>query len=53
MPEILRLSDQGKFGAAYALAEKAEKSIPGDASLAKLWPVISYQAISRDDTAEE
>ena len=28
---------------AYSLAVKAEKSIPGDPALAKLWPVISYQ----------
>jgi eukaryotic-like serine/threonine-protein kinase len=43
VPEISRLADQGKFGDAYALAVKAEKSISGDAALAKLWPVISYQ----------
>jgi cephalosporin-C deacetylase-like acetyl esterase len=42
MPEISRLYEQGKLGEAYALAVKAEKSIPGDSSLAKLWPVISY-----------
>ncbi len=43
VPEISRLSDQGKFGDAYALAVKAEKSISGDTALAKLWPAISYQ----------
>jgi len=43
LPEIQQLSDQGKFGAAYALAEKAEKSIAGDSALAKLWPSITYQ----------
>src|SRR6202140_1894268 len=43
VPEISQLYDQGKFGAAYALATKAEKSIPGDRGLTKLWPVISYQ----------
>ena len=43
MPEISRLADQGKFGDAYAIAVKAEKSISGDPALAKLWPVISYQ----------
>jgi eukaryotic-like serine/threonine-protein kinase len=43
VPEISQLADQGKFPAAYALASKAERSIPGDPSLAKLWPVISYQ----------
>ena len=43
VPEISKLADQGKFGDAYALAVKAEKFIPGDPALAKLWPVISYQ----------
>jgi formylglycine-generating enzyme required for sulfatase activity/dienelactone hydrolase len=43
VPEISQLYDQGKFGAAYALAVTAEKSIPGDRALTKLWPVISYQ----------
>jgi eukaryotic-like serine/threonine-protein kinase len=43
VPEISQLSDQGKFGAAYALASKAEKFIPRDLTLARLWPVISYQ----------
>src|SRR5207237_9812796 len=42
LPEMSKLSDQGKFGAAYALAVKAEKSISGDIALAKLWPAISY-----------
>jgi predicted esterase len=42
VPEISQLYDQGKFGAAYSLAVKAEKSIPGDRTLAKMWPVISY-----------
>ena len=37
------LSDQGSYIAAYGLAVKAEKSIPGDPTLAKLWPKISYQ----------
>ena len=43
VPEISQLADQGKFGDAYALAVKAEKSIADDPALAKLWPVISYQ----------
>jgi serine/threonine protein kinase/formylglycine-generating enzyme required for sulfatase activity/dienelactone hydrolase len=43
VPEISQLADQGKFGEAYSVAVKAEKSIPGDPALAKLWPVISYQ----------
>jgi eukaryotic-like serine/threonine-protein kinase len=41
LPEISKLSDQGKVGDAYALAVKAEKSISGDAALAKLWPAFS------------
>lgn len=43
VPQISQLADQGKFGAAYDLATKAEKLIPGDPSLEKLWPLISYQ----------
>ena len=42
IPEASRLADQGKFGDAYALAVKAEKSIPDDPGLTKIWPVISY-----------
>lgn len=37
------LSDQGKYMTAYSLAVKADKAIPGDPALAKLWPKISYQ----------
>jgi eukaryotic-like serine/threonine-protein kinase len=37
------LSDLGRYVDAYLLAVKAEKSIPGDPALAKLWPRISYQ----------
>jgi len=43
LPQISQLADQGKFGEAYALAVKAEKFIPGDPTLAKQWPVITYQ----------
>ena len=43
VPEISRLYDEGKYGAAFVLATRAEKAIPGDPALAKLWPVISYQ----------
>jgi serine/threonine protein kinase/formylglycine-generating enzyme required for sulfatase activity/dienelactone hydrolase len=42
LPQISQLADQGKFPQSYALAIQAEKSIPADPSLAKLWPVISY-----------
>jgi cephalosporin-C deacetylase-like acetyl esterase len=43
VPEISQLYDQGKFGAAFALAAKAQKAIPDDPALNKLWPLISYQ----------
>jgi serine/threonine protein kinase/cephalosporin-C deacetylase-like acetyl esterase len=43
LPEIARLTEQEKRGQAYALALKAEKYIPGDPTLAKLWPQISFQ----------
>ena len=43
VPEISQLADQGKFGAAYALATKADRLIPRDPALAKLWPTISYE----------
>ena len=37
-PEISQLYDQGKYGQAFELATNAEKAIPGDPALAKLWP---------------
>lgn len=43
LPEIAQLYDQGKFGGAFAEATRAEKAIPGDPALVKLWPLISYQ----------
>jgi formylglycine-generating enzyme required for sulfatase activity/predicted esterase len=46
VPEVSGLAEQGRFaefGEAYALAVKAEKAIPDDPVLAKLWPQISYQ----------
>jgi eukaryotic-like serine/threonine-protein kinase len=43
LPEISRLADHRKFGDAYAVGVKAEKSIADDLTLAKMWPVISYQ----------
>ena len=49
LPEISRLSDQGKFDQAYALALKAEKFIPDDPVLAKLWLSVSY-LVSIDST---
>jgi len=49
VPEITRLADLAKFKDAYALALRAEKAIPDDSQLKKLWPVISNQ-ISLDST---
>jgi eukaryotic-like serine/threonine-protein kinase len=43
VPEISQLADEGKFGPAYELAEKAEKLVPHDPALAKLWPAITYE----------
>jgi hypothetical protein len=43
IPQIMQLADQENLPGAYALAVKAEKSIPDDPALAKLWPSISYQ----------
>src|SRR5208283_4009936 len=43
IPQVSQLYDQGKYGAAFALATRAEKAVPNDPALAKLWPVISYQ----------
>jgi cephalosporin-C deacetylase-like acetyl esterase len=51
VPEVSRLYDEGKYGAAFALATRAEKAVPNDPALAKLWPVIAY-AISIDSTPE-
>src|SRR5580698_5744692 len=43
LPQISQLADQGKFGEAYALALKARKFLPEDPTLAKQWPIITYQ----------
>jgi len=46
IPEVSRLSEQGRFGEfgeAFALATRAEKLLPNEPTLTKLWPVISYQ----------
>lgn len=42
VPTIQQLFDETRFNEAYAMAERAEKAIPGDPDLKKLWPVISY-----------
>ena len=51
LPQISQLYDQSKYGEAFALASRAEKAIPDDPALAKLWPVISYEVTI--DTAPE
>jgi serine/threonine protein kinase len=42
VPEILRHADEENFSEAFALATKAQKFIPDDPELAKVWPRISY-----------
>jgi serine/threonine protein kinase/formylglycine-generating enzyme required for sulfatase activity/predicted esterase len=42
VPEISRLADEEKFSEAFSLATKAQKFIPDDPELAKVWPRISY-----------
>ncbi len=49
VPQASQLGDQGKYGDAFVLAVKAEKSIPNDPGLTKLWPIISYP-LSLDTT---
>ena len=52
IPQITDLYDQGKYGAAFELATKAEKAIPGDPALEKLWPVISYDIFLETNTPD-
>jgi hypothetical protein len=42
-PEISRLADRQEFIAAVDLASQAERYLPGDPDLARLWPMISRQ----------
>ncbi len=49
IPEVTRLADLGRYDDAYALAVRAEKAIPDDPQLKKLWPVICNQ-ISLEST---
>jgi len=51
LPKIAQLADEGRLPETYELAAQAERSIPGDPTLAKLWPAISYQLSA--DTAPE
>jgi predicted esterase len=41
LPEISRLIDEQQYAVAFALAQQAERYIPADARLLKLWPVMS------------
>ncbi len=41
LPQIIQLIDNSKYTAAYALAEQAEKYIPADPALERLWPEMS------------
>ena len=43
IPEILQLSNDGDFAAAFQLAQQAERYIPEDSRLAEVWPGISRQ----------
>jgi formylglycine-generating enzyme required for sulfatase activity/tRNA A-37 threonylcarbamoyl transferase component Bud32/dienelactone hydrolase len=42
LPQIARLADEEKFGAAFALAVQAERYIRHDPTLAKYWDRISW-----------
>lgn len=42
LPEIARLIENERVGDAYALALQAERYIPHDPTLAKIWPDISW-----------
>ena len=44
LPQIAQLTEQEKFGEAYALAVQAEKYIPDEPILVALWPKISWLA---------
>jgi formylglycine-generating enzyme required for sulfatase activity/dienelactone hydrolase len=43
IPEIERLIDRNRYTDAVALAEKADRAVPGDPVLAKLWPEMSVE----------
>ncbi|KAA6459550.1 hypothetical protein DYQ86_15615 [Acidobacteria bacterium AB60] len=42
LPQIQRLAEEEKFSTAYALAVQAERFIPHDPTLAKMWDQISW-----------
>ena len=43
LPEIARLAGDNKIMAAYQLAAEAERYIPSDPEMAKVWPDISFR----------
>ena len=47
LPQIAQLIEQEKSGEAYAVAVQAEKYIPDDPMLGKVWPRISWTASIR------
>jgi serine/threonine protein kinase len=49
IPEIMQLSNDGDFAAAFQLAQQAEKYIPKDSRLAETWPEISWQTSIETD----
>ena len=51
LPEIRRLVDEERFSEALSLALEAERQIPGDPNLEKLWPEFSVEtSITTDPT---
>ena len=51
LPQALDLTDRTNYADAFALAEQAERYIPGDPLLARLWPKISRTLSIRSDPA--
>ena len=49
LPEILRLTDEGRFSQAFEDATQAERIIPGDKVLAGLWPRLSTTMTAETD----
>ena len=54
IPEIVRLIEQDRYLAAFSLAREAEKYIPNDPMLVKLWPQIArdYSVITSPPGAD-
>ncbi|MGI8783890.1 MAG: protein kinase domain-containing protein, partial [Acidobacteriota bacterium] len=47
LPQIMQLAEKEDFFAAFALAREAERYLPADSSLSKLWPQISAEVSIR------